>query len=332
MKHLKEPLVSIGLPVFNGADHFELAVKSILEQSYQNIELIISDNGSTDGTARIAKKFASQDSRIKFIKNNENIGVLNNFNLVLQQSSGRFFMWAASDDLHSQNFVEECVNHLIANPKAVLCQTRVAVCLENPEQVIYYSNLNSFKNKTSVEMRYKETLYNFPAVSIYGMYRTKLAKSIPGFRDVPGGDLLWVEQLSLTGNFIQCEKTLFKYIARAQWNSFESDLKNLSSTSEYYRNPIFRAIDSIYYRIKSIKNSQNSNYSKARLMLIAVQYSARTVFVRSLLKLLGIMGGKRIIRNLKHKMFWKFLHNPNTEIVNHDLFETRIINPTVGII
>ena len=331
MNQFQEPLVSIGMPVFNGAVHLESAVNSLLKQSYKNIELIVSDNASTDDSAKIAAMFASEDSRVSLIKNNKNIGAMNNFNQVLQQSSGEFFMWAASDDLHSKDFIKECVCSLIANPKAVLCQTRVAVCLETKERVIFYANLNSFSDKTRVEARYKETLYNFPAVAIYGMYRAKFAKNIPGFRNFPGGDLLWVQELSLAGNFIQNENTLFQYIARKEWNSFESDLKNLGTQSYNFKNSIIRALNTLFDRVKSIRRSQTSNVSKARLIVIAVQYSISTILVRGFLKALGSLGSAEWVKVFKNKLYWKFLHISNTEIVNQALFQTRVINPTIGV-
>lgn len=325
------PLVTVGLPVFNGAEHLQVTIDAILKQSFENIELIICDNASTDETVKIAALSASQDERVKIIKNESNIGIFNNFSRVLREASGEFFMWAAHDDLHSPNFIEECVKQLIANPNAVLCQTRVAVCLENPDQIIYHADLNSFNVKASIERRYKETLYNFPAVAIYGVYRSNLAKRIPGFRSIPGGDLLWVQELSLVGEFIQSDKVLFRYIARAKWNSFDSDLKNLSSQSDRFNYPILRAIATLYDRIKSICRSETSSVSKARLMIIAVQYSVRTVLVRTLLRALNHSGSSMLVRGCKVKLYWRFFHNPNIKIVNKNLFQKRVINPTVGL-
>ena len=332
MNQSEYPLVTVGLPVFNGAAHLQFTIDAILKQSYKNIELIICDNASTDETEKIALQSVLEDDRVKFIKNERNIGIFNNFSRVLREASGEFFMWAAYDDLHSPDFIEESVGRLAENPHAVLCQTRVAVCLESPERIIYYANLNSFQSTASVKRRYKETLYNFPAVAIYGIYRTKMAKRIPGFRNIPGGDLLWVQELSLAGEFIQSEKTLFQYIARAEWNSFENDLKNLASQSVYFKHPILRAAATLLDRIRSIRRSDTSNLSKILLMTIAVQYSIRTVFVRVLLRGVGLLGSEGLVRALKNKLFWRFLHNPNIEIVDMDLFQKRVINPTIGIL
>lgn len=138
-------------------------------------------------------------------------------------------------------------------------------------------------------------------------------------------------ELSLAGNFIQNENTLFQYIARKEWNSFESDLKNLGTQSQNFKNSIIRALNTLFDRVKSIRRSQTSNVSKARLIVIAVQYSTSTIFVRGFLKVLGYLGSAEWVKVLKNKLYWKFLHNSNTEIVNQALFQTRVINPTIGV-
>ena len=331
MNPLQHPLITVGLPVFNGAAHLQVTINAILSQTYENIELIICDNASTDETVKIATLFTSQDNRVKLIKNDRNIGIFNNFSRVLQEASGEYFMWAAYDDLHSHDFIEECLRHLVANPNAVLCQTRVAVCLEKPNQIIYYADLNSYNDKKSVESRYKETLYNFPAVAIYGLYKSDSAKAIPGFRSIPGGDLLWIQELSLAGEFIQSDKVLFQYIARAKWNTFESDIKNLGPQSAHFKYRFIGTIATLLDRIKSICRSETSTVSKVHLMVIAVQYSIRTVLVRTLLKSLVCLNSETLVRAWKNKLYWRFLHNPNIEIVDKNLFQNRVINPSIGL-
>ncbi|MDP7268439.1 MAG: glycosyltransferase, partial [Pirellulales bacterium] len=73
------PRVSIGMPVFNGEAFLSQAIQSLLEQTYVDFELIISDNTSTDGTESICRKYALQDSRIRYVRNSENVGLESNF-------------------------------------------------------------------------------------------------------------------------------------------------------------------------------------------------------------------------------------------------------------
>jgi hypothetical protein len=99
------PLVSIGMPVRNGGALFREALRSVVEQDYPNLEIIISDNGSTDETAAIALEFAAKDPRIRYLRQERVLGIFDNFRLVLDQARGDFFAWAAHDDTRSANFV-----------------------------------------------------------------------------------------------------------------------------------------------------------------------------------------------------------------------------------
>ena len=91
-------LVSIGLPVFNGDAYLEAAVDSLLSQDYKSIEVIISDNGSTDRTEEICRAYAKADARIRFYRNKDNMGAAQNYNRVFALSRGKYFKWQAVDD------------------------------------------------------------------------------------------------------------------------------------------------------------------------------------------------------------------------------------------
>jgi glycosyltransferase involved in cell wall biosynthesis len=116
------PLVSIGMPVFNGQSHIDEALRSALAQDYPNLEIIISDNASTDATAEICVKHAAVDSRIRYDRNPENVGATRNFHLTLAASKGKYFTWLAHDDvLHRTDYVSRMVAFMEQAPDVVLC-------------------------------------------------------------------------------------------------------------------------------------------------------------------------------------------------------------------
>ena len=100
------PKVTIGMPVYNGEKFLCNTLDCLLAQSYTNLELIISDDASTDSTSKICTEYAVKDSRIKYIRHTKNLGIeseagftpLPNFNFVLNQASSPYFMWAGVDD------------------------------------------------------------------------------------------------------------------------------------------------------------------------------------------------------------------------------------------
>ena len=113
------PLVSIGLPVFNDEKSIKNSIQAIIDQSFQNWELIISDNNSSDETLKIIKECVKFDDRIFFYKQEINIGMYPNFEFVLNKSKGQYFHWLGSDDSRSANFLEDNISFLEEHPDFV---------------------------------------------------------------------------------------------------------------------------------------------------------------------------------------------------------------------
>lgn len=121
-KHI--PKVSIGMPVYNGERYLAGAIESILSQTYQNWEILVSDNASTDDTPKIIANYMAQDSRIKYIRQSKNIGGLFNWEYVRNKAnSEKYFLWHADDDMHHPRFLEVTVDLLERNPDMVLANS-----------------------------------------------------------------------------------------------------------------------------------------------------------------------------------------------------------------
>jgi glycosyltransferase involved in cell wall biosynthesis len=121
------PRLSIGLPVYNGENYLAESLDALLGQSYEDFELIISDNASTDGTAEICRRYGKQDPRIRYVRQSRNIGLAPNHNFVFQQSRGELFKWAAADDLYGRDLLQHCVAALDGHPGVVLAHSWEAV-------------------------------------------------------------------------------------------------------------------------------------------------------------------------------------------------------------
>lgn len=111
------PMVSIGMPVFNGMAYLSEALNSLLGQSFTDFEIILSDNSSTDHTERICREYAHQDSRIRYYRQTINIGAYPNFEFVLGLAKSPFFMWAAHDDKWDPRYIESCLEMLRSRPE-----------------------------------------------------------------------------------------------------------------------------------------------------------------------------------------------------------------------
>ena len=113
-------LVGIGLPTFNRAGTLRRSIASALAQSHRNIELVISDNASTDETEAICREFAAADARVRYIRQQKNLGPTPNFVAVLEASGSEYFMWLCDDDWLDPNYVEECLAELMRDPETIL--------------------------------------------------------------------------------------------------------------------------------------------------------------------------------------------------------------------
>jgi glycosyltransferase involved in cell wall biosynthesis len=117
------PRVSIGLPVFNGERYLGEAIDSLLAQTFGDFELILSDNASTDATATICRRYADRDARVRYHRNERNLGAGRNFNLTVELATGEYFKWAAHDDAHAPQYLARCVEALDSDPSLVASHT-----------------------------------------------------------------------------------------------------------------------------------------------------------------------------------------------------------------
>jgi glycosyltransferase involved in cell wall biosynthesis len=113
-----QPLVSICIPVYNGGDLVEHALLSAIHQTYQNLEIVVADNASTDNTEAVVRGFAAKDPRIKYFRHSENIGPTKNFLKVLELATGTYAQLLGHDDWLSRNYVEESMRQLRLRPEA----------------------------------------------------------------------------------------------------------------------------------------------------------------------------------------------------------------------
>jgi hypothetical protein len=117
-----EPLVTVGIPTYNRAAGLARTLEAFSTQTYRNLEIIVSDNASTDpNVERVVRDVMARDARVIYHRHPENIGAMANFSSLVSKGDGEFFMWAADDDRWEAFFVESCVRELVANPNLAVC-------------------------------------------------------------------------------------------------------------------------------------------------------------------------------------------------------------------
>jgi len=194
------PLVSVGMPVFNEAEHLADALECLLAQTHQDMDVVVCDNASTDATALIARTFAERDSRVRLLINLQNIGAAANFEFALQQAKGRYFMWAAGHDRWSPNYVSACVAALEANPDAVLACGQSGgfdgTSTEGTEAVALYSTRG-----LAPVARFMTVLHG-NMHPIYGLMRLEALRATGSMPRMVGADLALLTRLAWRGEFL----------------------------------------------------------------------------------------------------------------------------------
>jgi len=180
-------LVSIGIPAYNRPSSLDKILSLITSQSYTNLEIIISDDASEGNDVRnVVEKYQLLDSRIKYFRQEENIGVLRNYNFVLQQSTGEFFTCVSDDDWRSPEFIEVLIRLLIENPQASLAFCDYHEIYEDGKFAIGYpfshiKHFTPFKSKNRLARtlsHYWQNQKNGKCNLFYGLFRKNSINTI----------------------------------------------------------------------------------------------------------------------------------------------------------
>jgi len=203
------PKVSIGMPVYNGEEFLKSAIDSILNQTYSDFELIISDNASTDSTADICLAYASRDPRVRFYRNDINIGASDNYNSVYYQARGKYFKWASSNDLCHPELIEKCVKILNLHADVVLCYPEVKLFIESLDDAQEYKDDLHLMQENVCE-RYIAFYENVKLNNVMnGVMRTECLKHTSMIKPFFSSDVALMAELVMRGKFYQVKDTYF---------------------------------------------------------------------------------------------------------------------------
>lgn len=205
------PRVTIGLPVYNGRNYLAQTMESLLAQTYTDFEIVISDNASTDETEAICREFAARDDRVRYFRNEENIGASANYNRAFELGRGIYFKWAAHDDLLAPTYLERCVEVLDQNPDVVLAYTQAKAIDDKGEIVKVYPGKHHFNSPDPRERFYEFVLDPHPVVAVFGLMRRDVLGRTRLIGKYAGSDRPLLSELSLLGKFHEVPEHLFFY-------------------------------------------------------------------------------------------------------------------------
>jgi len=214
------PKVTIGVPVYNGDQYLAPALDSLLAQTFDDFELIISDNASTDRTEEIARAYAARDCRVRYERGEKNRGCAWNHNRVFALARGRYFRWAAHDDLCSPTLLARTVELLDERPDVVWCHARsshidtAGALLPPPhaQDVSYLApDVDSVSRESAApHQRFRAVLLGTGGcLDAFGLMRSEVVRRTGLRLPYYGDDKVFVAELGLLGRYAEVPETLF---------------------------------------------------------------------------------------------------------------------------
>jgi Glycosyl transferase family 2 len=216
----QNPRVSIGLPVFNGERFMEAAIDSILGQTFEDFELIISDNASTDRTPEICSLYAKKDDRIRYVRNRDNYGPAFNFNQTFRLSTGEYFKWAAHDDVVLPRFLETCVGALDENSDVAIAYSQWWPIDDKGDRIDMNYPSWCIDSSDPVE-RFRSAILLFGGIPlpIFGLNRSSVLRRTRLQRPIFAGDCIFVAEMSIFGPFFEVAERLMCHRYHADMSS-----------------------------------------------------------------------------------------------------------------
>lgn len=203
------PRVSIGMPVYNCERYLQQSVGSLLAQTYGDFELVITDNVSTDGTEEVCRAFAAKDKRVRYFRNERNLGGPGNFRRVFSLCTGEYHKWSTADDYWDPTFIEKCVAVLDREPEVVACYSKTRLITEAGDFIEDYDD-NFHLLEDSPGARFIRIL---DAVSLCHVHLGVIRRATMMRTDLIGdelsSDFRFLAELSLYGKFFLLPEHLF---------------------------------------------------------------------------------------------------------------------------
>jgi len=227
------PLVSIGLPVYNGENFIREAIESILAQTFGDFELIIADNASPDNTEYICRSYAAADPRVHYYRNKENLGGAYNHNKVFSLAQGKYFKWAAHDDKIAPQYLQQCVDVLEKYPSVVLAYPATMVINAQGKCIRKYQNELEL-TQPGPHQRFRQfhnivhmNRNNHECHPVFGLIRADVLRRTARIGNYVSSDLVLLAELALHGRFYEIPEHL--YIKRRHDNTSMRAYRTITS-------------------------------------------------------------------------------------------------------
>jgi glycosyltransferase involved in cell wall biosynthesis len=257
------------MPVYNGERYIGEALDSLLGQTFTDFELVICDNASSDGTEDICRSYVEKEDRIRYVRNERNIGAARNYTKAFKLSRGEYFRWANHDDLAGPDALALCLSILERDPSVVLAYTKTKLIDGNGRVVSEYEDglhLASFKPRE----RFRQFFRNVRLVNVpYGLIRSEAIRKTGMIGSYIASDIIFLAELSLHGRFWEVPEYQFYRRIHPDAYSSRKDTKHLV---EFYNPTNTDSIPMTNWKnllemMRAVNRSSLGKAEKVRLLL-----------------------------------------------------------------
>jgi glycosyltransferase involved in cell wall biosynthesis len=197
------------MPVYNGANFVAEAIESILNQTFEDLELVICDNASTDETPEICLRYAAEDGRVRFLRNRANLGGAPNYRRVFELSCGEFYKINNHDDVAHPQFLERCVEVLDANPDIVSAYPMTADIDSTGQVIRKLPSSPAFESRDPVARIWEALQFEREPMALFGVMRAAMVGRTSLMPSSPSADRVWLAELLMHGRFIEVPEYMY---------------------------------------------------------------------------------------------------------------------------
>ena len=228
----QRPRVSIGIPIYNGERYLGEALEAVLAQTFEDFELIISDNASTDGTEAICRSYASREPRVRYVRNETNIGAAGNHNRLVALARGDYFKWWSVDDLCTPTYLARCVEALDREPGAVLAYARAQWIGEDGKVLARSERVAQHADWPATPAdRFRRLVEEFVdnggvtgPIYVYGLIRSRALRQTQLIGNYIGADCNLLSELILLGRFVRVPECVLSIRVHPGSSSWQTNL------------------------------------------------------------------------------------------------------------
>lgn len=234
------------MPLYNAEMFLEQTLDSLLAQTFNDFEIIISDNASTDQTKTICQSFMAKDSRIRYFRNEKNLGAAFNYNRTFELSSGKYFKWAAGDDVCAPDYLEKCVPVLEEHPEVVLCYPRTTIIDEYGRTIKQYHDGLDLRSPNMSDRFRWAVQRTLECNAVFGLIRSDILRKTPKIGNYNSTDRVLLVELTLYGQFYEIPERLFLRRDHAKASSSNTSAE---SQQEFYDPKIKENIRMVHWNL-----------------------------------------------------------------------------------